>query len=126
MRLRIASRQSDLARIQAYEVARALKSVQNDLEIEMHFSESLGDKNLTDPLWKMPGKGVFTADLTEDLIQGRADMVVHSWKDLPVEDRIETEIVASLPRADARDFLLFKKTSQNKLKSDGKIRLYSS
>ncbi|HRO67879.1 MAG TPA: hydroxymethylbilane synthase, partial [Pseudobdellovibrionaceae bacterium] len=126
MRLRIASRQSDLARIQAHEVANALRKVQPGLEIELHFSESLGDKNLTDPLWKMPGKGVFTADLTRDLVEGRADLVVHSWKDLPVEEREETEIAASLPRADARDLLLFKKSSRERLKTGGPVRIFSS
>lgn len=126
MRLRIASRQSDLARIQAHQVADALRQAHPGLEIEMHFSESLGDKNLTDPLWKMPEKGVFTADLTRDLIDGRADLVVHSWKDLPVEEAEHTQIVASLERADARDFLLFKKTSRSKLVPGGHIQLFSS
>ncbi|MBX3040496.1 MAG: hydroxymethylbilane synthase [Bdellovibrionaceae bacterium] len=126
MRLRIASRQSDLARIQAHEVANALRKAQPGLEVEFHFSESLGDKNLTDPLWKMPGKGVFTADLTQDLIDGRADLVVHSWKDLPVEEREETEIAASLQRADTRDLLLFKKSSRTRLAEDSHIRIFSS
>lgn len=126
MRLRIASRQSDLARIQSHEVAKALKNAHPGLEVEFHFSESLGDKNLTDPLWKMPGKGVFTEDLTSDLIQGKADLIVHSWKDLPVEEREETQIVATLPRADARDLLLFKKKSRSKLESSSSIQIFSS
>lgn len=123
MRLRIASRRSDLARLQAHAVADALKAKVPDLEIEFHFSESLGDKNLTDPLWKMPGKGVFTEDLTKDLIEGRADLIVHSWKDLPVEENPVTEIAATLPRADVRDLLLFKKSSRGKT---GGFRIFSS
>lgn len=126
MRLRIASRQSDLARIQSHEVAKALKNAHPGLEVEFHFSESLGDKNLTDPLWKMPGKGVFTEDLTKDLMEGKADLIVHSWKDLPVEERAETQIVATLERADARDLLLFKKKSREKLETKSPIQIFSS
>lgn len=125
MRLRIASRKSDLARLQSAEVAAHLKRVHPSLEIEFHFSESLGDKNLTDPLWKMPEKGVFTEDLTRDLIDGRADLIVHSWKDLPVEVNPQTEIVATLPRADVRDLLLFKKSSLP-LMPDVRCRIFSS
>lgn len=123
MRLKIASRRSDLARLQAFAVAEALKNAHPGLEIEFHFSESLGDKNLTDPLWKMPGKGVFTEDLTRDLAEGRADLIVHSWKDLPVDENPVTEIVATLPRADVRDLLLFKKSSRGKT---GGFRFFSS
>lgn len=126
MRLRISSRKSDLARIQAYQVGDALKAVHPSLEIEFHFSESLGDKNLTDPLWKMPEKGVFTEDLTRALTGGETDLVVHSWKDLPVEENPLTEIAATLPRADVRDLLLFKKSSLTKLQPGFVPAIFSS
>lgn len=106
MKLTIASRKSDLARVQAYAVGDALRSKHPSLEIEFHFRESLGDINLNDPLWKMPEKGVFTADLTQGLIDGKFDMVVHSWKDLPVETHPDTAVVATLPREDQRDLLI--------------------
>lgn len=124
--LRLASRQSDLARIQAREVGAALEKAHPSLRVEFHFSESLGDKNLTDPLWKMPGKGVFTEDLSADLNAGRVDLVVHSWKDLPVEEKPETEIVATLKRADVRDMLVFKKSSRDRLKRGEHLRIFSS
>ncbi|MES2855521.1 MAG: hydroxymethylbilane synthase, partial [Bdellovibrionota bacterium] len=108
-KLVIAARQSDLARLQAYRVGAELQRTHPGLEIEYSFRASLGDKNLEDPLWKMPEKGVFTEDFLNDLIEGRADLVVHSWKDLPTEARTKTKIVATLPRADVRDLLLFKK-----------------
>lgn len=126
MRLRISSRKSDLARIQAYEVGEALKAAHPSLEVEFHFSESLGDKNLTDPLWKMPEKGVFTEDLTRDLTAGATDLVVHSWKDLPVEENPLTEIVATLERADVRDLLLFKKSSRARLRPGSYPTIFSS
>ncbi len=114
MRLVIASRQSDLARIQAYAVGEALLKKHPHLNIEYFFRESLGDKNLNDPLWKMPERGVFTEDFYQGLLQGEWDMVVHSWKDLPVETRPGTEILATLPREDVRDILLLKKTAVQK------------
>ncbi len=119
MRLKIASRKSDLARLQAYEVGRSIQHKNPHVEIEYLFSTSLGDQNLEDPLWKMPEKGVFTADLTEKLKRGECDLVVHSWKDLPTElaPPVLSEIVATLPRADVRDLFLFKKSSLAKASS---------
>lgn len=120
MQLKLGARQSDLARLQGYLVGEALKV--HGHEVQYTFRESLGDKNLTDPLWKMPEKGVFTQDFYNDLMSGKFDFIVHSWKDLPVEPAAGTEIVATLPRADQRDLLLFKKSSLNKKH----IRIFSS
>lgn len=114
MRLIIASRKSDLAKIQAYLVRDALQKTHPSLKIEHHFRESLGDINLTDPLWKMPERGVFTEDFAQGLIRGEYDLVVHSWKDLPIEPRAETEIIATLPRADVRDLLLLRPEAVSK------------
>lgn len=105
-KITIASRKSDLARLQSYSVGDALKAKYPELEIHYHFRESLGDKNLNDPLWKMPEKGVFTADLSEGLALGQFDLVVHSWKDLPTQENPETAVLATLARADARDLLI--------------------
>src|SRR5216684_591799 len=106
MRVTIASRRSDLARIQAYQVGEALEAAHPQIEINYSFHESLGDRNQNDPLWQMPEKGVFTQDFREGLLRGDFDLVVHSWKDLAIEEDPETEIAATLPRADARDLLL--------------------
>lgn len=122
MRLKISSRKSDLARLQAYQVGEKLKSHFKDLVIEYRFRESLGDQNQDDPLWKMPSKGVFTEDFKADLLSGETDMVVHSWKDLPTDLGGSTEIVATLPRADASDLLLFKKKSVGKKN----VKIFSS
>ena len=122
MKLRLSSRKSALAQAQAYQVGLALEKAHPGLQIEYCFRESLGDKNLTDPLWKMPEKGVFTEDFFQDLKENKTDLVVHSWKDLPTEEKEETRIVATLPRADQRDLLLFKKSSKRK----PVIKIYSS
>lgn len=114
MKIRISSRQSALAQIQAYQVGEALQKTHPDLEVEYFFRESLGDQNQNDPLWKMPDKGVFTQDFLSDLIHHKTDLVVHSWKDLPTEHSPLTLIAATLPRADQRDLLLLKKSSFQK------------
>ncbi len=126
MRLNISARSSHLARLQAYEVGNALLKINSDLQINYFFRESLGDKNLTDPLWKMPEKGVFTEDFIQDLIDEKTDLVVHSWKDLPIDQNQFTLIAGTLKRADQRDLLLFKKSSAGRLQEAKSIRLLSS
>jgi len=126
MRVTIASRRSDLARIQAYQVGETLLAAHPQLEINYSFHESLGDKNLNDPLWKMPEKGVFTQDFREGLLRGDFDLVVHSWKDLAIEVDPETEIVATLPRADARDLLLVRRDRWDEVERTGVMSLLTS
>lgn len=126
MRLRISARKSDLARLQAYMVGDSLKEKIPGLEVVYRFKESLGDINLTDPLWKIPEKGVFTEDFYGELINNETDMVVHSWKDLPTEIKTDTAIVATLPRADQRDLLLVKKSHFDKLRTSKAMRVFSS
>ncbi len=119
MLVKIAARQSDLARLQAFEVGRALETANPGLKIEYSFRSSLGDQRADDPLWKMPEKGVFTEDFVADIMSGVVDLVVHSWKDLPIIDREGTKIVATLDRADARDVLLVRRDRWSRLWSAG-------
>lgn len=126
MRLKISARKSDLARLQAYRVGDALKASHPSLEIEYRFKESLGDINLTDPLWKIPEKGVFTEDFYGELLRGETDMVVHSWKDLPTEGKPDTHIAATMPRADQRDLLLIKKNHFDKIRTAKALHVFSS
>ena len=108
MRVKILSRASSLARLQTALVERALRGAHPDLEIESLTRTSAGDQDQTSPLWKLPDKGAFTADLSQALIAGDADIVVHSFKDLPIEMPAGTHIAGALPRADARDVVLIK------------------
>lgn len=126
MRLRISARKSDLARLQAYMVGEALEKAHPHLKIEYRFKESLGDINLTDPLWKIPEKGVFTEDFYSELIKEETDLVVHSWKDLPTEAKPDTQIVATLPRADQRDLLLVKKSNLDSIRQRKDLQVFSS
>ena len=107
--MRILSRGSALARLQAALVERALVEAQPGLEVDCATRASAGDRDLTSPLWKLTDKGAFTADLTDALRRREADIVVHSFKDLPIEMAPGTRIAGALPRADARDMLLVRK-----------------
>ena len=109
MRLTILSRASDLARIQSGLVARTLSTAWPDAEITQVVRAAAGDRDQTTPLMSLPDKGAFTADLSDELSAGRADAVVHSWKDLPLESRPDTVIAATLERADPRDVLLVRR-----------------
>ncbi|MEM7181347.1 MAG: uroporphyrinogen synthase [Spirochaetota bacterium] len=122
--IRIGSRKSTLARLQTFLVADAIRKLHPDIQIEYYFRESLGDKDLQSPLWQMRGRGVFTKDFQDDLLQKKYDLVVHSWKDLELESIPETKIIPVLQRADARDILLFKKAALDNTPRE--IRLMSS
>ena len=126
MRLVLAARRSELARIQAFQVGRTLQKAHPQICIEYSFHESLGDKNQNDPLWQMPEKGVFTQDLREGLLAGQYDLAVHSWKDLAIEDDDETEIAATLPRADTRDLMLVRRDRWEEVRRTGRMKILTS
>jgi len=111
----IGSRKSSLAKFQSYLVASRLKNKFPELQIKFRFIDSQGDRDQTTALWKMEGKSVFTQDLHADLIAGNIHCIVHSWKDLDLEDRLEAVVQSVLEREDARDVLLFKKSTIEKI-----------
>lgn len=126
MRLVLAARRSELARIQAYQVGEALRKADPNLTVDYSFRDSLGDRNQNDPLWQMPEKGVFTEDFREGLLAGQFDLVVHSWKDLAIESNAATEVVATLPRADARDILLVRADRWPEIERTGRMLILTS
>ena len=85
MRLKMASRKSDLARLQLQTVGKFLED-KLQAEPEYIYSESFGDKNLDIDLAGSENKGLFTKDFYDAIVNQEVDMVVHSWKDLPIED----------------------------------------
>jgi hydroxymethylbilane synthase len=109
MRVRIVSRASDLAVLQAELVARALRTRWPSLEVVRLTRSSEGDRDQRAALWSMPDKGLFTADLSRALVNDDADLAVHSWKDLPIRPPAGTVVAGTLPRADPRDVLLFQR-----------------
>jgi hydroxymethylbilane synthase len=126
VRLKVASRKSDLARWQAVQVARAFEQLPEKPASEFIFKASLGDQDLDTPLANMGAKGVFTEDFYADLMEERCDLVVHSWKDLPVEARPDTTIAMTLSRADIRDLLLVPETAWNEALKTGKLAVLTS
>ncbi len=112
--LKIVSRKSPLARIQSQLVAEKINASHPHIKIQHIYKKTLGDADLNTPLDKMPDIGVFTNDIRHDLINKKADIAVHSWKDLPVDLEQGTEIVGTIERGDMRDMLFLKKSSINK------------
>ncbi len=83
--LRIATRQSPLALWQANFVKDALITRHPHLQVELVTMTTQGDKILDTPLAKVGGKGLFVKELEQAMLDGRADIAVHSMKDVPTE-----------------------------------------
>lgn len=106
--IRIATRQSDLALWQAEHVRAALQRNEPNLNVELVRITTQGDRILDQPLAKIGGKGLFIKELQLALLENRADIAVHSMKDVPIEAVEGLEISVILERADPRDVLVSK------------------
>ena len=84
-KLIIATRESPLALWQAEFVRSALTQAHPDLDVQLLGITSRGDQLLDVPLAKVGGKGLFVKELEEALLNGSADIAVHSMKDVPME-----------------------------------------
>jgi len=105
-KLRIATRKSPLALWQANHVRDALMTRNPGLEVELFTMTTQGDKILDTPLAKVGGKGLFVKELELGILEGRADLAVHSMKDVPVEFPEGLGLAAILVREDPRDALI--------------------
>ncbi|TNF92016.1 MAG: hydroxymethylbilane synthase, partial [Gammaproteobacteria bacterium] len=76
--IRIATRKSPLALWQAEHVAQRLREVHADIDVELLPMSTQGDKILDSPLSKVGGKGLFVKELEVGILEGRADIAVHS------------------------------------------------
>src|SRR5690606_31050297 len=81
----IATRGSQLALWQARRVEALLRRAEPELAVELVVIKTKGDKILDVPLAKVGGKGLFVKEIEEALLDGRADLAVHSMKDVPAE-----------------------------------------
>ncbi|MEC8020025.1 MAG: hydroxymethylbilane synthase, partial [Pseudomonadota bacterium] len=124
--IKIISRKSDLAIIQACLVGDAIKDRKSDMSIEYLYKDTRGDIDLTTPLSQLPEIGVFTSDLRESLINEEADIAVHSWKDLPINLTKGTKIIGTLTRADMRDIIFFKNKNLDKIEKNKTLNLLTS
>jgi hydroxymethylbilane synthase len=104
--LRIATRGSTLARWQAEDVARRLRVADPSCRPELVIVETAGDRRRDVPVWEMGGQGIFVKEVQIAVLEGRADIAVHSAKDLPSQTA-QGLALASVPvRADPRDALV--------------------
>ncbi|MGJ8525757.1 Porphobilinogen deaminase [Halomonadaceae bacterium LMG 33818] len=101
--LRIATRKSPLALWQAEHVKARLEGLYPDLAIELVTMTTRGDRILDAPLAKVGGKGLFVKELEQALMDGRADIAVHSMKDVPMFFPDGLTLGAILERADPSD-----------------------
>ncbi|MFK0572536.1 hydroxymethylbilane synthase [Endozoicomonas sp.] len=101
--IRIATRKSALALWQAEYVKQQLEHLHPGIEVELVKMTSLGDRILDAPLAKIGGKGLFVKELENALLENRADIAVHSMKDVPMDFPEGLELGVICPREDPRD-----------------------
>lgn len=112
MRLRLATRGSQLATTQSRHVAEALQRAHPGLQVELVTLTSTGDRIQDRPLHEFGGKGLFTKEVELALLAGEADLAVHSYKDVPVTMPLvegQDLVIAAVPaREDVRDVLVWR------------------
>lgn len=101
--VRIATRKSALALWQAEFVKAQLEHFHDDVHVELVPMSTQGDIILDTPLAKIGGKGLFVKELEQAMLDGRADIAVHSMKDVPVEFPDDLELHTICEREDPRD-----------------------
>ena len=104
--LRLATRGSPLARRQTELVSSLLAGASPGLAVEVVVVQTRGDRLADVPLDRIGGQGVFVKEVQAAVLEGRADVAVHSAKDLPSVSPEELVIGAVPPRADPRDALV--------------------
>lgn len=102
-RVRIATRQSPLALWQAEYVQQSLMACHPGLRVELVPMVTRGDILLDTPLAKVGGKGLFVKELEQAILDNRADIAVHSMKDVPVEFPAGLGLATICQREDPRD-----------------------
>lgn len=103
MLLRIATRESPLALWQAEHVAARLRAAHAGLDVHLVPMTTQGDQLLSAPLSAVGGKGLFVKELEQAMLEGRADLAVHSMKDVPVQQPEGLALVCFLDGEDPRD-----------------------
>jgi hydroxymethylbilane synthase len=104
--LRIATRKSALALWQANFIKAELEQAHPGLRVELVPLMTTGDKILDVPLAKVGGKGLFTKEIEQALIENRADLAVHSMKDVPTQRAPGLMLAGTGVREDVRDALV--------------------
>ena len=105
-KLLIGSRGSPLARWRAEHTAALLRERHPELTVEVIIIVTTGDRILDAPLSRIGGKGIFTKEIEDALLDGRIDVAVHSLKDLPTTLPAELALGAVLSRHEPNDALI--------------------
>jgi hydroxymethylbilane synthase len=106
--LTAATRRGDLALAQTRTVIAALKAKHPDLDVRIREITTAGDKDRRTALWDLKDTGFFTSQLEDALLTGAADFAVHSFKDLPTQERTGLAVTAIWNRQWPQDCLLAK------------------
>jgi hydroxymethylbilane synthase len=106
----IASRGSKLALWQSRHIKALLEKTHN-IEVDLKIIKTTGDKILDVPLAKICGKGLFTKEIEEAMLNGEAQIAVHSLKDFPIDFPKDLALSAITEREDVRDSMLSEKYS---------------
>jgi len=124
-RLTIATRGSALALWQSSFIKSRLEQLHPDLPVDVRIVKTLGDKILDSPLSKIGDKGLFTKEIEQALLENKADLAVHSLKDLPTVLPEGLEIAAITEREDLHDVFVARQGSEirslNNLPANAKI-----
>ncbi|WDE98764.1 hydroxymethylbilane synthase [Lentisphaera profundi] len=121
MKLRIATRGSQLALWQAEHVKSRLLEMDPSLEIELKIIKTQGDIILDVSLAKIGGKGLFVKEIEQAMMDGEADLAVHSMKDVPAELPEGLILQAILEREDPRDAFVSNKYKSLEELPDGAV-----
>lgn len=119
--LRIATRESPLALWQANYVSERLRAAHPDLQVQLVPMTTRGDQILNSPLSQVGGKGLFIKELEVALLEGRADLAVHSMKDVPMEFPAGLGLVAICEREDCRDAFVSNRHARLDLLPEGAV-----
>jgi len=106
--IKLGTRKSPLALVQAGQVRDLLLAVHKDITVEIVHIVTSGDKFISQPLTEIGGKGLFTKEIEDGLLDGALDIAVHSMKDMPTILPQGLIIGAMLKREDPRDMLIGK------------------
>lgn len=98
--LKIASRASKLALVQSNYICNLLKNLSSNIEISIVEISTKGDRDKSDFLYKTDSMGFFTSEVENALLDGRADLAVHSLKDLPTACT-EGLVIAAIPKRES-------------------------
>lgn len=110
--LRVITRRSPLALWQAEHVRERLRALHAGLEVDITGVSTEADRFLDQSLPALGGKGVFVKELEQALLEGRADLAVHSMKDVPVDFPDGLSLAAVLERGEVRDAFVSNKAAK--------------